>query len=144
MGPLIITSIVLVIVLAGIMSYLFFFRKIVTKNKLDNELTIPEKKNGSELIKDNDAELSIQFEEITALTETEEAALVEIKDAGLIAKIDNVIPGAIQAVANGGTVKNYQQAAKEAGQLYRAKIPKGAHLVNAKREKRCCSRLLSR
>ena len=111
MGPLIIISIVLVIVLAGIMSYLFFFRKIVTKNKLDNELTKPEKKNGSELVKDNKAELSIQFEEISSLTEAEESALVEIKDAGMIAKINNVIPGAVQAIANAGTAKNYQQAA---------------------------------
>lgn len=130
MGPLFIILIVIVAIIAGISAYLLFF-----KNKLDIGLEGHKKTEHSELISGNESELSIQFEEITALTETEESELVEIKDKGLIAKIDSVIPGAIQAAANTGAAKNYQQAAKEAGQLYRVKIPKGEHLVKAKGKK---------
>jgi hypothetical protein len=73
-------------------------------------------------------ELSVRFEDLPALTETEEAQLVEIKDNKLLARIDNAVPGTLQAVANAGAVKNYNDAAKAAGQLYQAVIPNGAVL----------------
>ena len=76
----------------------------------------------------NSFELSVRFEDLPALTETQEAQLVEIKDNKLLARIDNAVPGTLQAVANAGAVKNYNDAAKAAGQLYQAVIPKGAVL----------------
>ena len=135
MGPLTIISIAVVVIIAGILVYLFFFKKNITPTTPDNKLSTTDKKSRSDLAEVNDSELSIQFEEVSALTEVEKASLVEIKDKGLLAKIDNVIPGAVQAAANAGAAKNYQQAAKEAGQLYRARIPKGARLVKARNTK---------
>lgn len=76
----------------------------------------------------NSFELSVRFEDLPALTETQEAQLVEIKDNKLLARVDNAVPGTLQAVANAGAIKNYNDAAKAAGQLYQAVIPKGAVL----------------
>lgn len=73
-------------------------------------------------------ELAIQFENLPVLTESEESRIVEVKDKKLLARIDNVIPGTFQAVANTGAVKAYEEAVKATGQLYQAIIPKGAVL----------------
>jgi len=73
-------------------------------------------------------ELAITFDDLAALTEQEESQLVEVKDSQLLARIDNAIPGTLQAVANTGPVHAYQEAAKSAGQLYQAIIPKGTVL----------------
>ena len=73
-------------------------------------------------------ELPVRFEEVTALSEVDDSKLVEVKDNNLLARIDSVVPGAAQAVANSGAVKAYHEAAESAGQLYKAIIPKGAVL----------------
>lgn len=85
---------------------------------------------GLDVIKQS--ELTIQFADIPALTESEESGLVEIKDQKLLARIDNAIPGTLQVVANAGAVNQYQQAVKNAGQLYQAIIPRGAVLADSK------------
>lgn len=72
--------------------------------------------------------LSAKFEVLLALTEREEAQMVEIKDRKLLTRIGSAVPGTIQALANAGAVKNYSNAAKASGQLYQAIIPKGAVL----------------
>lgn len=84
------------------------------------------------LAKKQQAELAISFENLPALTEVEEASLVEIRDQKLLARIDNAVPGTLQAVANAGTANRYQQAVKDAGQLYQAIIPQGAVLADSK------------
>lgn len=73
-------------------------------------------------------ELAITFDDLAALTKQEESQLVEVKDSQLLARIDNAIPGTLQVVANTGAVHAYQEAAKSAGQLYQAIIPKGTVL----------------
>ncbi len=73
-------------------------------------------------------ELPVRFEEVTALSEVDDSKLVEVKDNNLLARIDSVVPGAAQAVANFGAVKAYHEAAESAGQLYKVIIPKGAVL----------------
>lgn len=73
-------------------------------------------------------DLAITFDDLAALTEQEESQLVEVKDSQLLARIDNAIPGTLQVVANTGAVHAYQEAAKSAGQLYQAIIPKGTVL----------------
>lgn len=73
-------------------------------------------------------ELTVTFDSLPALTETEETRLVEVKDEKLLARIDNAVPGTLQVIANTGAVKEYSQAARAAGQLYQAIIPKGAVL----------------
>lgn len=67
----------------------------------------------------------VRFEELSALTEAEEAALVEIKDPRLLAKIDNALSESLQILGNVGALEEYRQAVKAAGQLYRAILPKG-------------------
>lgn len=73
-------------------------------------------------------ELTVTFDSLPALTETEETRLVEVKDEKLLARIDNAVPGTLQVIANTGAVKEYSKAARAAGQLYQAIIPKGAVL----------------
>ena len=68
----------------------------------------------------------VRFEELSTLTEAEAAALVEIKDPSLLAKIDNALSGTLQILGNTAAVGEYREAVKAAGQLYRAILPKGA------------------
>ncbi len=88
----------------------------------ENALSVKRK---SALASSKKHELAITFDDLPALTEQEESQLVEVKDSQLLARIDNAIPGTLQAVANTGAVHAYQEAAKSAGQLYQAIIPKG-------------------
>lgn len=69
---------------------------------------------------------AVRFEELSALTQAEEAALVEIRDPGLLAKIDNAVSGTLQILGNVGALEEYREAVKTAGKLYRAILPKGA------------------
>lgn len=68
----------------------------------------------------------VRFEELSALTEAEAAALVEIKDPRLLAKIDNALSGTLQILGNVGALEEYREAVKAAGKLYRAILPKGS------------------
>ena len=85
-------------------------------------------KTGFSLANTGKNELSVRFEEVIALSEGDEEKLVEVKDKKLLARIDNIVPGAAQALANTNAVKAYHDAAESAGQLYKAIIPKGAVL----------------
>lgn len=104
-------------------------KKTVKSFKL-NDKNVRKEKNG--LTMPSTTELSIQFEDIPALNEKENARLVEIRDKKLIARIDGVIPGAVQALANGIAIHKYKKAVQAAGQLYQVVIPKGAALAKAK------------
>ena len=81
---------------------------------------------------DSRNELKIEFENLALLTDDENKRLVEIKDKSLISRIDNAIPGTLQAVLNTQAVSQYQQAVRSAGQLYQAIIPNGAVLTKSK------------
>jgi len=112
------------------------FRK---RAKKGNESALSEDTNTSlisstkgTLAQNGQRDLIVKFEDLPALTKTEEAALVEIKDQKLLARIDSAIPGTLQAVANAGAVNQYQQAVQNAGQLYQAIIPQGAVLSDSK------------
>ena len=80
------------------------------------------------LSKQGSHEMTVIFDNLPALTETEETRLVEVKDEKLLARIDSAVPGTLQAIANTRAVKEYSEAVKAAGQLYQAIIPKGAVL----------------
>ena len=77
-------------------------------------------------------EMKVQFEDLPALTDNDDLKLVEIKDDTLLARIDNVIPGTLQAIANTSATKLYQESVKNSGQLYRAVIPKNGVLYESK------------
>ena len=59
------------------------------------------------MVQPENYEMTIKFDDLPALTEKEENSLVEVKDKSLLARIDNVVPGTLQTVANTGTVKNW-------------------------------------
>jgi hypothetical protein len=73
----------------------------------------------------------VRFEDLPALTEQEEAKLVEVKDKELLTKINPVVPGTLKTVADTLAVA----AHKKAGPVYRAIIPKGATLDTSKEMK---------
>lgn len=75
---------------------------------------------------------AITFESLSALSEKEEAALVEIKDPTLLAKIDNAIQGTLQTAVNAGAISEYRKALKEAGQLFQVILPQGSMLAESK------------
>ena len=83
---------------------------------------------GSKLVQSEKYEMMIKFDNLPALTEKEENALVEVKDKSLLARIDNAVPGTLQTVANTGAVKNFKESTEAMGQLYQCIIPKGAVL----------------
>lgn len=124
-----------VIVVAAITAMVIIRRKTQKNNELyteengSSQLAVSSKKALAQI---PPGELVVRFEDLPALTETEEAALVEIKDQKLLARIDNAVPGTLQAVANAGAVNQYQQAVKNAGQLYQAIIPQGAVLSDSR------------
>ncbi|WP_029319425.1 hypothetical protein [Butyrivibrio sp. AE3004] len=125
MAPYIIVLCILLIAVA-VAFMIIKVVKIKHSNNLELGFSLNSKKN-SLSVKPVD-ELAIRFEDFSELTEQEEAALVEVTDSKLLARIDNAVPGTLQAVANTGAVKTYQDAAKATGQLYQAIIPRGAVL----------------
>lgn len=120
-------AIICILAIAGIIAFVIIINK--NANIIDegdeNALSVKRK---NALASSKRHELAITFDDLPALTEQEESQLVEVKDSQLLARIDNAIPGTLQAVANTGAVHAYQEAAKSAGQLYQAIIPKGAVL----------------
>ena len=120
-------AIICILVIAGIAIFVLIRNRNahIIDEIGENALSI-KRKNALESSMKHD--LAITFDDLPALTEQEESQLVEVKDSQLLARIDNAIPGTLQAVANVGAVHAYQEAAKSAGQLYQAIIPKGAVL----------------
>ena len=120
-------AIICILVIAGIAIFVLIRNRNahIIDEIGENALSI-KRKNALESSMKHD--LAITFDDLPALTEQEESQLVEVKDSQLLARIDNAIPGTLQAVANTGAVHSYQEAAKSAGQLYQAIIPKGAVL----------------
>ena len=131
MEPFIVAAI---LALAVVILFFLLHRKMaVAKNDAETtsantEILYPVKENMFPVQQD---EIAIAFNYLDALSETEEAALVEIKDQKVLAKIDSAIPGTFQAIANAGAAHQYQEGLKKAGQLYQAIIPKDAVLANS-------------
>ena len=108
-------AIICILAIAGIIAFVIIRNK--NANIIDegdeNALSVKRK---NALASSKRHELAITFDDLPALTEQEESQLVEVKDSQLLARIDNAIPGTLQAVANTGAVHAYQEAAKSAGQ----------------------------
>lgn len=121
---IIVTVIIAVVIIVG---FVFFKNKKNSETSGSNHTGFNVKSDGF-LSMDGKYEMPLKFDDLPALTEVEEARLVEIKDEKLLARIDSAVPGTFQVVANTGEVKAYQEAAKSAGQVYQAIIPQGAVL----------------
>ena len=73
--------------------------------------------------------IMLQFAPLTLLDRADEDSLVEIRNQDLISRIDNVIPGTMQAIANAAVGTAFDKAAKATGPLYQVIIPEGKELV---------------
>ena len=74
----------------------------------------------------------VRFSEVPGLDEEEEARMVEITDPEVISRIDAVIPGTLQMIANVDAAHTYSQALKSAGQVFEAVLPPGAVLSQSR------------
>lgn len=123
-----------IVLLLIIIAMIVHKKKSVASNDSENQQSESKSiQESSNMLMDNQQiGMSIKFEEFSTLTEEEETHLVEIHDKKFLARIDNAIPGTLQAIANTGAIHNYNQAIRSAGQLYRAVIPQDAALVNSR------------
>ena len=96
-------AIICILVIAGIAIFVLIRNRNahIIDEIGENALSI-KRKNALESSMKHD--LAITFDDLPALTEQEESQLVEVKDSQLLARIDNAIPGTLQAVANVGAV----------------------------------------
>lgn len=131
MNPLVLAICIISIIAISSLVFVLYRRKNADND--DSNSSMPSLLSKTSGIKSKSQyEMKVSFDALPSLTEQEESHLVEIKDSKLLARIDNAVPGTLQAVANTGAVKAYQDVAKSAGQLYRAVIPKDAVLYNSK------------
>lgn len=123
--------IIIICVVAAVAVGIFIFIKNmnpqddVSNSSGSTELSI---NKSNFLFKQSSHKMTVTFDSLPALTKTEESRLVEVKNEKILARIDSAVPGTLQAIANTAAVKEYSEAAKAAGQLYQAIIPKGAVL----------------
>ena len=93
-----------------------------------NTLLIKQKSTLAEMHQSD--ELVIQMEMLPAEAVEDESKLVEITDSKVLAHVNNLVPGFVQA---GNATNNAMQAVKTNGEvLYRAIIPAGAKLTDSK------------
>ena len=123
--------------LAVIIGLIFAMRKRGSRSSDERNGIVPHdsltSKSGRTLSKTRSKqELSVKFEDLSALTEAEESRLIEIKDENLLGHIDNAVPGTFRAMQNSGAAYKYLKDSESVGQLYQAIIPKGAVLDKSK------------
>ena len=110
-----------------------FYTKFKQKKNEPSELVpiMAEDSIKQELVKtDSSNELIIQMEMLPAEATEDETKLVEITDSKVLAHVNNLVPGLVQA---GNAANNAAQAVKNSGEvLYRAIIPAGAKLTDSK------------
>lgn len=109
----------------------FYLKNKQNKNEPVNTVVVVSKPSSGELQTSEAVnELVIQMELLPAEAIPDETKLIEITDSKVLAHVDNLVPGLVQA---GNAVNNAAQAAKSNGEvLYRAIIPAGAKLTDSK------------
>ena len=121
---------IVVIIAAIAITFALQKKKEKTGNLPDEQnSTLTEKVEQSIMVEPSNPR--VEFSYLSALSPDEESCLIEIKDLKLLERIDQAIPGTLQAVANTGAVHAYHQAVESAGQLYQAIIPQGAKLTHS-------------
>ncbi len=111
--------VIIFLVISLVLVYLSFTIKENQADREDHEDHEDQSENTAELLP---VQTSIEFLPCPDLTPEEEAELVEIEGGTLLETIDNYIPKAALALANG------IDPGQATGQLYQAIIPKGAVL----------------
>lgn len=124
-----------IVAVAVIVALLIYRRKKMSspegENKSDQDRGAIIAKQTSELSHSDQKldELVIQMEMLPAEAISDESRLVEITDSKILARVNNLVPGLVQAGVAGS---NAVQAAKAGNEvLYRAIIPAGAKLTNS-------------
>lgn len=128
MGYVIITVCIIAALAIAAVVYLKT-RKAVEKQELivvgdNNEIA-------QSLVDDYSAnEMIVMVEQLPVEIIKDESKLMEITDSKVLARVNNLVAGLVQA---GNAVNNASQAVKENGEvLYRAIIPAGAKLTDSK------------
>lgn len=103
-----------------------FQKKRKTSSVLQNEGQLTDNHKLA-VVNDSADELQILFEMIPTAQQIDETKLVEIKDSMVLARINNLVPGILQAgIAAGNAIQGNAQG------LYQAIIPYGAKLAQSK------------
>ena len=123
--------IIVVVVLFAIALAFGFIKKKSNSEHISDAQSYELMKKTEHNITEEQRKPLVEFKNLSALSPKEESRLVEIKEPKLRERINQVIPGTIQAVANSGATCAYHQATQAAGQLYQAIIPKGAELTQS-------------
>lgn len=118
------------VVVAVVWAYVLRKKKSNADNPSENQGLVPAAQT-KQLIREETQKPLVEFSNLSALSPDEESCLIEIRDPKLLERIDQAIPGTLQAVANTGAVHAYHQAVESAGQLYQAIIPQGAKLTHS-------------
>lgn len=123
--------IIVVAIAVGIILYTKSQKKAMTSEPRDASNTAMVKQNGALAERHQTDGLVIQMEMLPAESIGDESRLVEITDSKVLAHVNNLVPGLVQA---GNAVNNAVQAVQAANGevLYRAVIPAGAKLTNSK------------
>lgn len=125
----VIIAVCIIVALAIVAVVYLKTRKAVEKQELivvgdNNEIA-------QSLVDDYSAnEMIVMVEQLPVETIEDESKLMEITDSKVLARVNNLVPGLVQA---GNAINNASQAVKENGEvLYRAIIPAGARLTDSK------------
>ena len=116
--------VVLIIIVVGLAIFLIINRRKRIDNGINNQLFSAREEN---IVEQENIELDIPVEMLSADSIKDESALVEIKDSKVLARIDSTIP---QFTRAGATVANATKDNAET--LYRVIIPNGAKLTKSR------------
>ena len=128
MNPVVITVIIIIGLL--VVSALVF---VLLKRKMNTQTSpLVQNKKTSLLSEHDQYKMRVKFENLPALTEQEEAQLVEVNDNSLLARIDNVIPETLKILSNSNAVNAYNESSLKTEQLFQVILPKDAVLDKSK------------
>lgn len=106
--------------------------KIKATNSLSpSEVSTDTSSRATSIVQDTTSqEFRIQVEMLPTETISDESKLIEITDSRVLARVNSLVPGLVQA---GNAINNAVQAAQTQGEvLYRAIIPAGAKLADSR------------
>lgn len=106
--------------------------KIKATNSLSpSEVSTDTSSRATSMVQDTASqEFRIQVEMLPTETISDESKLIEITDSRVLARVNSLVPGLVQA---GNAINNAVQAAQTQGEvLYRAIIPAGAKLADSR------------
>ena len=123
---------VCIIAIVVIGAVVIFKSKIKATNSLSpSEVLTDTSSRATSMVQDTTSqEFRIQVEILPTETISDESKLIEITDSRVLARVNSLVPGLVQA---GNAINNAVQAARTQGEvLYRAIIPTGAKLADSR------------